>query len=305
MRTCVIINEQAGSAEQLDLLRRAFAAQEGLVCWSSTAPGEGTTLARQAVREGFGCIVAGGGDGTINEVVNGLLAAGGGAALAVLPLGTGNDLARLLDVDGDPRDALALVRAGRTVPFDAYRVVAAGRTVYGINVAAGGFSGQVDEVLTPELKANWGPLAYLIGAASVLPDLKNYAVRIALDEAPPETVDALNVIVANGRTAGGGKRVAPTANPQDGLLDVVIVKRGNVVEMGEVAARLMAGNYLESPLVLHRRARRVQITATPGMWFNVDGELLTNEPVTITVLPAALRVVVGNDFTPVPPPAGR
>ncbi len=172
--------------------------------------------------------------------------------------------------------------------------------VYGINVAAGGFSGQVDEVLTDELKETWGPLAYLIGAVSVFPDLVGYETTIAWEDSPFERVEALNVIVANGRTVAGGFRVAPTANPEDGLLDVVVVRYGSVVDLVGVAARLLAGNYLNSEQVLHRRARRVRITSRPGMWFNIDGELLTKEPITFTVQPQALRVVVGPAYTPSP-----
>jgi diacylglycerol kinase (ATP) len=92
--------------------------------------------------------------------------------------------------------------------------------------------------------------------------------------------------------------VAPTANPEDGLLDVVIVKSGSLLDVAGAAARLVVGNYLDSDQVLHRQARRVSVRSRPGMWFNVDGELFTQQPVTFTVLPHILRVVVGADYTP-------
>src|SRR5690606_40733984 len=118
---------------------------------------------------------------------------------------------------------------------------------------------------------------------------------------PAERVSALNVIIANARTAGGGTVVAPTANPEDGLLDVVVVHDGSLGDLAGVAARLLAGDYTESDIVSHRRAGRVTVTATPGMWFNVDGELMTNEPLSVRVMPSALRVLVGPDYTPEPP----
>src|SRR5690606_33915791 len=218
--------------DQFELLRTAIAALDETVCWHTTDTGHATELARQAVADGFDRIVAAGGDGTIGEVVNGLLGAGGSAVLAVIPLGTGNDLARLLSVPDDPMEALQLLQTGEVRRIDAFRVDADGEHVFGINAAAGGFSGQVDEVLTSELKASWGPLAYLIGAATVLPDLQTYATYIAYDDGPTERIGALNVIVANGRTVGGGKRVPSRSNPEDGLLDIVIVRNGNVVELG-------------------------------------------------------------------------
>ena len=96
--------------------------------------------------------------------------------------------------------------------------------------------------------------------------------------------------------------VAPTANPEDELLDVVIVESGSLVDLAGVTARLLVGNYVDSDLVLHRQVRQVRVAARPGMWFNVDGELFTKDPVTFTVLPRALQVVVGKDYTPEPPP---
>jgi diacylglycerol kinase (ATP) len=90
------------------------------------------------------------------------------------------------------------------------------------------------------------------------------------------------------------------SDPEDGRLDVVVVRYGSVVELIGVAARLLAGNYLPSARVFHRQVRRVRIASRPGMWFNIDGELLTNEPVTISVLPQALRVVVGPTYAPKP-----
>ncbi len=301
-RTCLILNPNAGSADQMAALKEAVAEAEEITCWETAEAEHGIELAGQALAEGYDCIAAAGGDGTINEVVNGLLqAAGPGeieAVLGVVPLGTGNDLARTLALPEDPRDAVALLLSGaRVETLDAMRVETGGEVVYGTNAAAGGFSGQVDEVMTAERKKNWGPLAYLFGAADVLPELREYETLLAFDDGAEEQVDVLNVIVANGRTAAGGHRVAPLANPCDGLLDVVIVRGGGgVFGLAEVAGLLAAGNYLESENVLHRKVRRARVRSRPGMWFNIDGELLTKEPVTFAAVPGALRVVVGPDF---------
>jgi diacylglycerol kinase (ATP) len=300
VRTCILMNPKAGSAAQGAALRGAVAGRSDTIIRETRRPGDARELAAEMLRAGYELIVAAGGDGTINEVVNGLAAASAHATLGIIPLGTGNDLARTLAIPSDPLEALALLTRGPARVIDLMKVERADATGYGINVAAGGFSGQVDEVLTEELKATWGPLAYLIGAARVLPDLTGYETTIAWEDGPPERVEALNVVVANGRTVGGGIPVAPAANPEDGRLDVVVVRYGSVVELMGVAARLLAGNYLTSERVLHRQVRRVRIASRPGMWFNIDGELLTNEPVTISVLPEAQRVVVGPTYAPNP-----
>jgi diacylglycerol kinase (ATP) len=270
--------------------------------WETTPESSARKLAASALQEGARLVVAAGGDGTINEVVNGLAGNFEQARLGVLPLGTGNDLARTLALPLDAQEAFRLLTSGSVRALDVMRVETASNTMYGLNVAAGGFTGQMNELMTDDLKATWGPLAYLRGAVGVLPNLTDYETFVTWDDGAEERIAALNIIVANGRTAAGGFMVAPTANPEDGVLDVVIVQSGSLVDLAGVAARLLAGNYVDSDLVLHRQVRRVRVAARPGMWFNVDGELMTKDPVTFTVLPRTLQMVVGKDYTPGPPP---
>lgn len=302
MRICVILNKNAGSAEVAESVIDAFDAEAELDCRMPEKEGESAALAREAVREGFDVVAAAGGDGTVNQVVNGLMEEEGEATLAVLPLGTGNDLARMLDIPHDLDKALALIVEGQPRRLDVFRFETPSRSVFGINAATGGFSGKVGETLTSELKANWGPLAYLIGAASLIPEIEEYETYLSYDGGAPEKVNALNVIAANGRTVAGGKRVAPLSNPEDGLLDVVVVKNGTVVELGDIAARLVAGKFLNHPIVMYRTAHSLRVESSPGMWFNVDGELINDEPVVITIQKGALPVIVGPDYNPVVTP---
>ena len=303
MRICVIVNKNAGSADQAELFHQAVEEIDSITCWTSHEKGEGIKLAAKAAGEKFDLVAAAGGDGTINEVVNGLMQDEHRPALGVIPLGTGNDFARMLGLPlGDPRAALGLLETGERRRLDIYEIECTSHRAYGINAAAGGFSGKVDEALTPELKSNWGPLAYLIGAASVIPEIHDYDTYLTLDDNPPEQVSALNIVVANGRTLAGGKRVSPLSNPEDGLLDVIIVRRGSMVELGDVATRLVAGNLIASELVTHQKAATISVESEPGMWFNLDGELLTKEPVVIRALQGALEVVVGPEYSPVVEP---
>jgi diacylglycerol kinase (ATP) len=295
---CIILNPNAGSAGQAEALREALADYDGITLYETHEAGHATALAAEALEAGYALVVAVGGDGTINEVVNGFAADFARARLGIIPLGTGNDLARTLAIPADPLEALNIVMTGAERQLDLVKAEIVGQIVYAINVAAGGFSGQVDEVLTDELKASWGPLAYLLGAARIVPDLAGYKTTIAWDDGPVERIEALNIVVANGRTAAGGFQVAPLANPEDGLLDVIIVRYGDILALAGVAARLLAGNYLNSDQVMHRRARYVHIASQPGMWFNIDGELFTSKPITFSVMPHALRVVVGREYMP-------
>jgi diacylglycerol kinase (ATP) len=279
-------------------LHRAIASQADVVLHETHSTEEATARAEEALREGVETIVAAGGDGTINAVVNGLSADFSKATLGVIPLGTGNDLARTLALPMKPLAALELLTSGVARHLDVIQFDAAGQRRYGLNMAIGGFTGQMGEILTDDLKSSWGPLAYLIGAAEVLPDLKTYYTDIQLDGQSSENHAVLNIAVANGRTAGGGLQVAPCANPEDGWLDVVIVSYTSLLNLADITTRFLAGAYLESEDVIHHQVQHLQVKSTPGMWFNLDGELLTNKPVTLTVQPQTLRVVVGPDYTP-------
>ncbi|HEX8385694.1 MAG TPA: hypothetical protein VF576_05900, partial [Rubricoccaceae bacterium] len=196
----------------------------------------------------------------------------------------------------DVASCLACLADGPRRALDVIRYAHEGTGGYAINACAGGFSGAVGEALTDELKSTWGPLAYLVGAVKSLPDLADYHTSISWDGRPPERMDAFNVVVANGRTAAGGRPVAPRANPEDGLLDVVVVRAGSGLDLVRLAARVVAGDYLGDDQIVFNRVRHVRIESTPGMWFNVDGELRTNEPVEFEAVPGALRVVVGPDY---------
>ena len=297
----VLINPRAGSVAEADLT--AVRAATGVEVVEVDSAEATRAAATEAARDGIETVVAAGGDGTLHLVVNGLMDAGDDAnsrpALGVLPLGTGNDFARTLGIPlGDVPACVACVADGPRHRIDLirYEHSGAGGSGYAVNVCAGGFAGTVGEVLTDELKATWGPFAYLVGAASLVPDITDYHTEVSWDDGPPERLDAFNVVVANGRTAAGGRPVAPRASPEDGLLDVVIVRTGGALDVARLAARVVAGDYLADDQIVFRRAGRVRIESQPGMWFNVDGELRANEPVAFEVVPGALRVVVGPDY---------
>ncbi len=298
MKPCCIVNPNSGSYERFKLIRPHFE-ETGGTCWETAEEGNGRKLAARAAREGFDPVVAVGGDGTVNEVVNGLMEVQQRPTLGILPFGTGNDLARSLVLPTDPEEALELLFSPRRVPLDVFTVEQGSTKRYGVNVAAGGFSGTVGEVLTQDFKKQWGPLAYLLGAVKVLPDLEPYETFLQLDGEETQ-VEAYNLFVANGRTVAGGKSVAPSAFLDDGLLDVVVIRAGTALDMAALTARFAAGEHMRSPLIDHYRVSSVSIRSTPGLHFNVDGELLGEEPITFRIVPHALQTYAGVAY-PMPP----
>ena len=295
MPGCIILNPRAGSAGEVDRLRQAIKRLEDVALQETVEANDAMEYARRAVLAGCDLVVAAGGDGTINEVVNGMSAAWRQARLGILPLGTGNDFARTLDVPTDVEAAVDIIVRDTSYPLDVV-CVESDRTRYFVNVSSGGFSGQVNEKLTDELKASWGPMAYLRAAAEALPNLADYHMLVQFEDDDPLELVAYNLVVANARFVAGGIPIAPEALLDDGLVDVVIVPAASMPRLAALAPQIMLGRHLDSPDIIYRRVRKLHAESSPGMWFNTDGELVGNAPVTFTVLPRALRMIVGPEF---------
>jgi diacylglycerol kinase (ATP) len=289
-KTCIILNPSAGSVRDLDDIAARLARLPNAEVRLTNKPGSAARFARTAIGKGRETIIAAGGDGTLNEVINGIGENLGAARVGLLPLGTGNDFARSLNLPVDLEAAIDVILAGETRAVDLVRVTS-DDVRYFVNVSAGGFSGLVDEKLTPEMKKTWGPLAYLRSAAAALPELRAYRTTLAFDNAESLMLELYNVVVANGRYVAGGMLIAPEASIDDGLLDVVLIPKRPAPELALVVAQIALGTHLSSDAVIHRRAAKLTVNSKPGMWFNVDGELVGNEPATFEVVPRALRFI--------------
>lgn len=297
MKLAIIHNPHAGSAKALDTLRSRVPA--GTLFLPSENP---TDLARQiqAARDAQ-CdrLAIAGGDGSVHALVNALGPQFPDIPVGILPLGTGNDLCRTLAIPLEPSAALDTLLHGEARALDVIQV-RGDVTALAANAITGGFSGLVAAEVTSDLKGTWGPLAYIRGALGKMVDPPRYRVTIRFDDGPEETLDALNVVVANGRTSAGGVQIAPSANPEDGFLDVVIVLAGDTLDLSIVAAKLMEGDYLEDGIVRHQRARRVVITSDPPLPVSIDGERAEGRHFEFEILPRSLRIVVGAEYEPAP-----
>lgn len=287
---CIILNPAAGSVKDAEALMEHLRSLPATTLKITSKRGSAGRFARAALKRGCDLIVAAGGDGTLNEVINGIGEPSGNVRVGLIPLGTGNDFARTLGIPTDLDQCIEVLLAGHTRAIDLVRVTS-DRTRYFVNVSAGGFSGLVDEKLTPELKKTWGPLAYLRCAAAALPELRAYRTQIALDDKETISENLYNVIIGNGRYVAGGIPVAPEASPDDGLLDLVLIPERPVADLALLAPQMLTGHHLSSASIIYRRAARISVNSKPGMWFNVDGELVGNEPAIFEVLPRALQFV--------------
>jgi diacylglycerol kinase (ATP) len=301
-RARVICNPSSGGGTcEPDAVREALADFD--IEWIDT---EGAGDAQEAAEEwSDGLLIVVGGDGTVNEVVNGLGRVGfpRDVTLAVLPMGTGNDLAATLAIPNDLEEAQDAIRKNRVRTFDVARIRSEGvGERFFINVATGGFGAETSGVADDEeMKNRWGKLTYLRAALEIARDFDVREVRVTLD-GEERMVRAVNIAVGNCRYAGGGWPAAPRANPEDGLLDLVIIEDVGLKEILALTPTALAkADYLDKEGIFSARAKKIYVETQPGgLEFNADGELIGDEPADFEVIPHTLKVIVGPDYVPEP-----
>jgi diacylglycerol kinase (ATP) len=299
-RVRVICNPTSGGGCEPEVIREELEDFEAE--WIDT---HGAGDAQRAAEEwSNGLLIVVGGDGTVNEVVNGLGRAGfpKDVTLAVLPMGTGNDLAATLAIPDDLEEAEEAIRESRVRTFDIARIRSEGvEERFFINVASGGYGAETSALADEELKGRWGKLAYFRASLEKAREFDVREVRVTLD-GEERMLRAVNVAVGNCRYAGGGWLAAPRANPEDGLLDLVVIEDIGLKEALALApAALARSDYLGMEGVFSARATKIRVETEPGgLEFTADGELIGDEPAEFEVIPRTLKVIVGPDYVPEP-----
>jgi lipid kinase YegS len=228
-------------------------------------PGDGAMFAREAIEAGADTVIACGGDGTVNEVVNGM--EGTSVGLGIIPAGTANDFARQVGIPEDPNAAMDIVLRQKPVVIDTAAMN--GRRF--LNVSSAGVGAEATAETPADAKASLGPVAYFISGLRKLAGLEP---RRALFEAPDVRLEGefLLFAVGNARATGGGTLVTPKASVRDGLLDICIVEAMTRGEFAKLALRVKRGEHLESEGVRYFRAPWLRVTSAEPTTVNVDGE---------------------------------
>ncbi|MGE5550860.1 MAG: diacylglycerol/lipid kinase family protein [Bacteroidota bacterium] len=254
--------------------------------------GAGRLLAKQALAEGYDTIIAAGGDGTVNEVVNGI--AGGQACLGVLPLGTGNDFAAMMGMPKDPVAGLERILRGRRLPVDLCRV---NERFYVSSVGAG-FDGEVCYTANHKFKHLRGMAVYLTSVFATILTYKPRCVKLTIDGKTYER-EILLVAVANSRSYGGGMLVTPEAAVDDGFFDICLAEKMGTVRVSLNLPRFVKGRHLTMPEVTMLRGREVLLESTTPLYYQVDGEVMEDTRLAFRLIPHGLSVA-GAEFTPTP-----
>lgn len=306
MKLQLIVNPRAGSgraAQRLPQIERALAAH-GIQYEKSLTqgPGDGTRLAREAASRGIDTIAAVGGDGTLNEVVQAYLGSDGspiaGPSLALIPAGTGGDFRKSFGLPDDVHTAVARLYATAPRPLDLGVVDLStpsgeNRRFAFINVMSFGMGGLVDRLVNSGPKWLGGRAAFLLGSARAALSYRNTPVSVSVDGKTYLQTPIFNVAVCNGRFFGGGMKVAPDADPHDGLFDVVAMCDLTRAQGIALAHHIYKGSHIGRREIDVARGRVVEaapMRRNDEVLIDLDGEMPGKLPLTARIVPGALGI---------------
>jgi diacylglycerol kinase (ATP) len=283
----LLVNPEAGARRaNIAAIEEQLRARGARVDLATTSrAGEGAVIARQAVTDRVDVLLACGGDGTLNEAVNGL--AGSDTALAVFPAGTVNVWAREVGIPADPQRAATLLWDGELRRIDLGR---AGER-YFLLMAGIGFDADVAAQVTRPEKRRWGPLAYVGRGLVTAVRWPRQRMWLNLDGRSLRR-RLLFVVVGNTRLYGGVVNITHRAVADDGLLDVCLFGGQGVAEKVLHALRIVTRSHTRHPTVEYYRARRLTLVTRPRVAIQVDGDTIGQTPMTFEAVPGALKVVV-------------
>jgi diacylglycerol kinase (ATP) len=294
VKSRLIANPVSGTdsaASQLSLINERLREHVGAMDIVITVDrGDAERAAAAALRDGYDHLFVAGGDGTLNEVVNGVGGIPGGfdaVTFGIIPLGTGNDFATALGIPSDIEGALTALTASDRIALDVGRV----NDRYFINVSAGGFIAEVSDATDSRLKTIAGKLAYLIGGAQTLFTHEPVRASVRTSSGRDASVTLTVFAVCNSRLIGGGRLIAPDACIDDGLFDVCLIEEMPTLEFLALLKRVSNGEHVGDARVAYFRTPDIELTFARPTKVNTDGEVLELTSCRYHLLPAALRFI--------------
>lgn len=272
-------------------------------------PSDGIELAKRSAQEGRELIIACGGDGTINEIANGILLSETDCELGIFPSGTGGDFRRTLGIPSELREAAKALREGQTRLIDVGKITFQNKeneTVsrYFLNISSFGLAASIIERVKGSTSLNWLPLDTVRGRASFalstlqeVVGLDSTRVLVKIDDGEEQPLTTVNFCVANARYFGGGMMIAPDAKLADGFLDVINIGDIKTAKIILNAYTLYRGTHLDLPEVKDTLAKRIEarpFNEGDDVHLEVDGELLGKLPAVYEVVPGALKIRAPN-----------
>ncbi|MGJ7919295.1 diacylglycerol kinase [Neobacillus sp. LXY-4] len=236
-------------------------------CHATSSAGDATYAARIAVERKYDLVIAAGGDGTINEVVNGLAEQEYRPKLGIIPVGTTNDFARALHISRDILGATDIIVKGDTIPVDIGRM----NDRYFINIAGGGRLTELTYEVPSKLKTMLGQLAYYLKGMEMLPSIRATEVSIEYDGKIFDG-EVMLFLVGLTNSVGGFEKLAPDSSINDGLFTLLILKKANLADFIRIATLAIRGEHVNDPSVIYTKANRIKVHSKEIVQLNLDGE---------------------------------
>ena len=307
-RWLVIVNPNAGSGKgkkEWQIITKALDDNEiAFEAIFTSAKGDAIRLASEYIDKGFRKIITVGGDGTLNEVLNGVFKATKTSSkditLALIPVGTGNDWGKMFDIPADHRKAVGIISEGRTMVHDVGLLTFTdGQIVkkrYFINIAGLGFESVVVKRSNYQKeRGRSGKLIYFYNLLLSLATYRNTKAELIIDGIT-RNEEIFSVNVGNGRFCGGGMRQTPDALPNDGLLDVTVIKNIGKLEIIRKLKILYDGTILSHPLIDGYKCKNLRVTSDSLIYTEADGESLGHTPAEFSIVPSAVNIVYGTSI---------
>jgi lipid kinase YegS len=257
--------------------------------------GDAARYAAEAMADGIDVVIAGGGDGTVNEVVNGIISTNPSPEIgvAVIPYGTANDFATSCGIPvGDPLAALQLAAEGTATPIDVGKV----NDRFFVNIASGGFGAEVTANTPPQMKKALGGVAYSLMGVVTAAKMNPYQCRFTLPDGTVHEGGMIVMAVGNGRQCGGGFQVTPRAFLNDGLLDVMVVHDTEIQQFGTLLTELSKLGEEGGEYVAYTQVPTLQIESDEPIQLNLDGEPYRDNRFDFSVVAAKLSFVLPADI---------
>ncbi|UOQ91751.1 diacylglycerol kinase family lipid kinase [Halobacillus shinanisalinarum] len=291
MKAMLIVNPSSGKEEAVDYVKQIEAILQNKGYEIKTVQTEkefdATKFCQNACQEKFDLIVSLGGDGTLNETINGLVDQQHRPKLGIIPLGTVNDFARALQIPLDPEEAIKVLQSDLTKKVDVGRF----NDQYFVNIVAVGALAEASYDVTPEQKTKFGTLAYVVEGLKTLASTQTYPLRIEHDEKVWEG-DSFLFLAALTNSTAGFEKLSPQAKVNDGLLHCYIIENVNMIRMASIASSMVRGELRNQKDVEYFTAGKLNIASPEDLVTNVDGEEGDRLPVSIEVKPQHIEVII-------------
>lgn len=249
----------------------------------------------KSCNEDWDLIIACGGDGTVNEVIEGIMKSKRKVPISILPSGTVNDFASYLRIPKNITDYFEMIRDNKIIDIDVGKL----NNEYFANVAAGGILANIGFQADVEYKAIFGRLAYYFeGVKEITQDgfnPKPFRVRIISDEYSSEE-EVLLFIISNSSSIGGFKKLAPEADVLDGLLDVIIIRKSAITDLANIFFNVLTGEHIKHPNVKYFKTKSITIDSDSDVDIDMDGEYGGKLPATFQAIPRALKILIKEDL---------